>query len=190
MQKFQKHIFLVHRSMALKIRNLKLAKTHSYKLPFIDSESENNSGSYESPVPPRYLTSPAISEPPTLKTDYFDQKRLHEVKMNEHEEPKYNFMFRSISLDDTPAASLPSLFDASLSSSLFSKSNWDESINNLFDPNTKQFAIFENFLQSSSHGGFSDCSMFSYSPLSSVDSLTYNSRKFYFHFLLSASTNS
>lgn len=144
--------------MALKIKttnyNALNSQKHSYYFPAtLDSEIDNHlAGSYSSG-----FISPRSSEAS------FDQ---FESSSKRGKENDLRSCFDSFNLDEK-STSTGSLKHWKVPKNSF---DWEQSINSLFDPSSKQFIDFENFVQSSH--GFSDCSLFSYSPLSSLESIS------------------
>lgn len=147
--------------MALKMKttnyNALNCEKNSYYFPAsIDSEIDNQlAGSYSSSFTSGFV-SPGLSEASCDDFANFENKRGKENDIS--------FCFNSFNLDEKSTA-LPKHWDVPKNSF-----DWEQSINALFDPSSKQFIDFENFVQSSH--GFSDCSLFSYSPLSSLESIS------------------
>ncbi|XP_070492106.1 uncharacterized protein [Chironomus tepperi] len=159
---FAKKLFKFGRkisNMALKIKttnyNALNSPKNSYYFPeYLDSEIDKHlTGSYSS-------SSGYIS--PKLSEASFDD--FSKFENNRGKENDLNSWFDSFSLDEKSTA-LPKHWKTPENSL-----NWEQSVNLLFDPNSKQFIDFENFFQSSHE--FSDCSLFSYSPLSSLESIS------------------
>ena len=130
---------------------------NSYYFPaYLDSEIDNHlAGSYYSSSTSGFV-SPRLSEASFDDLSKFENKRGKENDLSSN--------FDSFNLDEKSTA-LPKQWIVPENSF-----DWEQSINALFDPSSKQFVDFENFVQSSH--GFSDCSLFSYSPLSSLESIS------------------
>lgn len=161
--------------MALKIKNANYIPSshskHSYKLPFIDSESENHTGGLYSSHSSGFYSPESGSS--SSFTSIFNFNNCQDGKENNfnNDDEKLKSIFDSFNLDEESPSNASSI-DCKLSA-CGRNNSWERSPNSLFDSNdSKQFDTFGNFVQSTY--GFSDCSMFSYSPLSSFDSVSYD----------------
>jgi hypothetical protein len=163
---FVKQLFKFGRkisTMALKMKttnyNAMNSQKNSYYFPaYLDSEIDNHlAGSYSSSSTSGFV-SPRLSEASFDDFSKFENKRGKENDLSS--------CFDSFNLDEKSTA-LSKQWNVPKNSF-----DWEQSINALFDPSSKQFIDFENFVQSSH--GFSDCSLFSYSPLSSLESISNN----------------
>ena len=146
-------------SLKIKTINYNALSTskNSYYFPaFLDSEIDNQlAGSYSSST--SGFVSPRSSEASFDHFSKFEEKRGKENDLHSS--------FDSFNLDEKTTP--PKHWKITPPENSY---NWEQSVNSLFDPSSKQFIDFENFVQSSH--GFSDCSLFSYSPLSSLESIS------------------
>lgn len=142
---------------ATKCNALSSSKNSYYFPAHFDSEIDNHLTGFCSSLSTSGFISPKLSEASFDNFSKFENK-------NGSDKNDLSSCFDSFNLDEKSTA-LAKHWKGPENSF-----NWEQSINALFDPSSKQFIDFENFVQSSH--GFSDCSLFSYSPLSSLESIS------------------
>lgn len=145
-------LFLDVSKMALKTTKynaLSSPKNSYYIRAQLDSEIDNHlTGSYTSSSTSGFMSS-------KMSAASFDNFSKFENKRGS---------------DKSDLSSCFDSFDLDEKSTAFAK-HWKVPESSFDWTNSKQFIDFGNFVQSSSHG-FSDCSLFSYSPLSSLESIS------------------